>query len=119
VLFVLALRQAGAARTGAYYGTAPLLGAALAIPLLGEGLSAGFVVAALLMAAGVWLHLTEVHEHDHEHEPVEHSHRHRHDIHHRHAHDPGDPAGEPHSHRHVQLRRAHAHMPDAHHRHAH
>jgi drug/metabolite transporter (DMT)-like permease len=121
VLFVLALRHAGAARTGAYYGTAPFLGAVLAIPLLGEGLSVGFAVAALLMAAGVWLHLTEVHEHDHEHETVDHSHRHRHDVHHQHRHGPGDPQGEPHSHRHrhVRLRHAHAHVPDAHHRHAH
>lgn len=120
-LFVLALRHAGAARTGAYYGTAPFLGAAIAIPLLGEPLAWPLAVAALLMAVGVWLHLTEVHEHEHEHEATTHTHRHRHDAHHRHDHAPGDPPGEPHvhAHRHVTLRHRHAHMPDAHHRHAH
>src|SRR5215470_12676396 len=36
VLFVLGLRHLGAARTGAYFSTAPFIGAALALPLFGE-----------------------------------------------------------------------------------
>ena len=36
VLFVLALRHVGTARTGAYFSTAPFIGAALAIALLSE-----------------------------------------------------------------------------------
>jgi len=36
ILFVLALRHLGTARTGAYFSTAPFLGAVLAIVLLGE-----------------------------------------------------------------------------------
>lgn len=35
-LFVLALRHLGTASTGAHFSTAPFLGAALSIPLLGE-----------------------------------------------------------------------------------
>lgn len=59
VLFVLALRGVGAARTGAYFSTAPFIGAAIAIAFFGERTSAAFWLAALLMAVGVWLHLTE------------------------------------------------------------
>jgi drug/metabolite transporter (DMT)-like permease len=121
VFFVIALRHLGTARTGAYFATAPFLGAAAAIPLLGEPLSVQLVSAGLLMGIGVWLHLTERHAHEHEHEPMEHGHRHIHDEHHQHVHDPGDPSGEPHSHRHVhvRLRHTHAHTPDSHHRHVH
>jgi drug/metabolite transporter (DMT)-like permease len=36
MLFVLGLRHLGAARTGAYFSTAPFIGAALALPLFGE-----------------------------------------------------------------------------------
>jgi drug/metabolite transporter (DMT)-like permease len=42
VLFVLALRGLGSARTGAYFSTAPFLGAAIAILLLGESVTASF-----------------------------------------------------------------------------
>jgi len=121
VLFVTALRHLGTARTGAYFSTAPFIGAAAAIPLLSEPVSATLLAAGLLMGAGVWLHLTERHEHEHDHDAMEHEHRHSHDEHHRHTHDAADPPGEPHSHRHVhvRLRHAHAHMPDSHHRHGH
>ncbi|HWU72410.1 MAG TPA: DMT family transporter [Sphingomonas sp.] len=59
VLFVLALRQVGAARTGAYFSTAPFLGAVLSLVLLREAWSWSLLGAGLLMAFGVWLHLTE------------------------------------------------------------
>ncbi len=39
-LFVLALRHIGTARTGAYFSTAPFVGAAVAVVLLGDSLSA-------------------------------------------------------------------------------
>ena len=121
VLFVVALRHLGAARTGAYFSTAPFLGAASAIPLLGEAPTGRLFAAGGLMAIGVWLHLTERHGHEHEHEPAEHTHRHVHDEHHRHTHGPGDLPDEPHSHPHihVRLRHSHAHMPDSHHLHSH
>src|ERR1044072_1913389 len=73
---------------------------AVAVVFLGDALSVGFVFAAILMALGVWLHLTEHHEHLHYHEPMEHEHLHTHDEHPQHAHSPSDPPGEPHSHPH-------------------
>jgi drug/metabolite transporter (DMT)-like permease len=121
VMFVLALRHLGAARTGAYFSTAPFLGAVLAVAMLGEPVTWQLAVAGALMAAGVALHLVERHEHEHAHEALEHEHRHVHDAHHRHAHLPGDPAGEPHTHphRHAPLVHKHPHYPDLHHRHGH
>src|SRR6266481_767602 len=121
VLFVLGLRHLGAARTGAYFSTAPFIGAALALPLFGEPPTFPLIGAALLMDIGVYLHLAERHEHEHLHEPLEHEHGHGHDSHHQHRHAPGDPAGEPHSHphRHSRILHKHPHYPDLHHRHEH
>jgi drug/metabolite transporter (DMT)-like permease len=120
-LFVVALRHLGAARTSAYFSTAPFLGAVVAIALLGEPFSLQLLAAGMLMAAGVWLHLSERHEHVHVHEPTVHTHPHLHEEHHQHAHGPDDPPGEPHTHvhRHGRLRHAHAHVPDMHHLHGH
>lgn len=119
VLFVLALRHLGTARTGAYFSTAPFAGALLAVPLLGETLSPLVLAAGVLMAMGLYLHLTESHAHDHVHEAVEHDHPHVHDEHHQHAHS--GTAAEPHSHahRHQRLNHRHPHYPDIHHRHVH
>lgn len=121
VLFVLALRHLGAARTGAYFSTAPFIGGSIAIMLLGDPVTGEFLAAAVLMASGVYLHITERHEHLHEHAPLEHEHRHSHDLHHGHEHTEEDPEGEPHSHwhRHEPLRHSHPHYPDLHHRHGH
>ncbi|QVM90646.1 DMT family transporter [Pseudomonas entomophila] len=121
VLFVLALRGLGSARTGAYFSTAPFLGAAVAILMLGESVSVTFLLAAALMALGVWIHLMENHVHEHQHEPLDHSHRHTHDEHHQHEHDFELDGSEPHSHPHVHapIRHSHAHFPDVHHRHRH
>src|SRR6516164_394179 len=121
VLFVLGLRHLGAARTGAYFSTAPFIGAALALPLFGETPTLALMGAALLMGIGVYLHLAEAHDHEHLHEPLEHEHRHVHDIHHQREHAPDAPAGEPHSHwhRHRRVLHKHAHYPDLHHRHQH
>jgi hypothetical protein len=121
VLFVLGLRHLGTARTGAYFSTAPFIGAALALPLFGEPPTLPLIGAALLMGIGVYLHLAETHDHEHLHEPLVHEHRHVHDAHHQHGHEPGDPAAEPHSHshRHSRLVHKHPHYPDLHHRHRH
>jgi drug/metabolite transporter (DMT)-like permease len=124
VLFVLGLRSLGTARTGAYFSVAPFFGALLAVLLLGDPVGWRFALAAGLMAAGVWLHLTEKHEHRHAHEAMEHSHEHVHgmgDEHHAHVHVPPVPAGTRHSHahRHEPLVHSHPHYPDAHHRHGH
>lgn len=120
-LFVFALRQIGTARTGAYFCTAPFVGAAISVIILGDHLSGAFVVAAVLMGIGVWLHVTERHDHRHTHEELEHEHVHYHDEHHQHQHSPSDPTGEPHAHphRHEKLDHRHPHYPDIHHRHQH
>lgn len=121
ILFVLALRGLGTARTGAYFSTAPFIGAAVALVLLGESTTLSFWLAAGLMAWGVWLHLTEHHEHGHVHEPMEHRHPHVHDEHHQHLHDFNwdDDKPHDHGHRHVAVAHKHPHFPDIHHRHAH
>ncbi|CAN5323625.1 DMT family transporter [soil metagenome] len=59
VLFVLALREVGAARTGAYFSTAPFLGAILGIFALHEPVTLPLLLAGALMSIGVFLHLTE------------------------------------------------------------
>ena len=119
VMFILALRHLGTARTGAYYSLAPFIGAALAVAMLGEPLTFKLLAAAALMGVGLWLHLSERHMHWHEHDVLEHDHTHVHDEHHQHHHD--GPVSEPHSHRHrhATLRHQHPHYPDLHHRHSH
>lgn len=121
VLFVLALRHLGTARTGAYFSTAPFMGAALSLLLFPEHPGWTFWMAGSLMAIGVWLHVSERHEHEHVHEPMTHDHRHRHDEHHQHAHDFPWDGREPHSHAHAHARlvHSHPHYPDLHHRHDH
>jgi len=124
VLFVISLRQLGTARTGAYFSTAPFVGAVLSLVIFREQPTMVFIVAAGLMAIGVWLHVSERHEHEHRHEMLEHDHAHVHDEHHQHAHGAGDPRvtdPTPHTHRHRHEPRvhSHAHYPDIHHRHGH
>jgi drug/metabolite transporter (DMT)-like permease len=121
VLFVLALRHLGTARTGAYFSLAPFVGAAISIVAWRERPTPMFWVAAVSMGIGLWLHLTERHEHLHAHEATEHAHAHVHDQHHQHQHADDDPPGEPHSHRHRHepLVHSHRHYPDTHHRHDH
>lgn len=119
MLFVVALRHLGTARTGAYFSTAPFAGAVIAVIGLGEPATVELVIAGALMAAGVWLHLTETHEHTHEHVELEHEHYHEHDMHHQHAHGNGVVGATSHSHwhRHAPMTHSHAHFPDAHHQH--
>ena len=119
VMFMLGLRHLGTARTGAYFSLAPFIGAILAVVLFKESVTLPFVIAGVLMALGLWLHLTERHDHVHTHELLEHDHAHSHDGHHQHDHD--GPITEPHSHwhRHEPMRHKHPHYPDLHHRYGH
>jgi drug/metabolite transporter (DMT)-like permease len=119
-LFVVALRNLGTARTGAYFSLAPFIGAALAIAL-GAPLTGTLVVASLLVGAGLWLHLQKRHAHQHIHAPLKHEHSHVHDAHHRHEHANDWQGQEPHSHEHIHepLEHTHPHYPDVHHRHPH
>lgn len=120
-LFVIALRELGTARAGAYFSTAPFVGAIIAVPLLGDPVTSPLILAGGLMAIGVWLHITEHHAHEHEHKAVEHSHVHVHDDgHHGHDHDISpDDGPHVHKHRHEPMRHTHPHYPDEHHRHDH
>lgn len=121
VLFIVALRQVGTARAGAYFSVAPFFGAIVALAL-GEPVTIPLLVAAALMALGVWLHLSERHEHEHTHAPMTHDHWHRHDDgHHGHTHAEPVAPGTWHRHRHTHeaITHAHPHFPDAHHRHDH
>ncbi len=120
-LFVLALRHLGAARTGAYFATAPFIGVVVAILVFDEPVTLGLGIAAVLMGIGLWLHITELHEHEHRHAEQDHEHLHDHDLHHQHDHGLDDPSGEPHAHRHrhLPLVHGHPHYPDLHHRHTH
>ena len=120
-LFVVALRHLGAARAGAYFSTAPFVGAVMSLLIFAEPVTWQLLAASTLMALGVWLHLTEHHAHSHEHSKHTHTHRHVHDAHHMHAHAFGEDATQPHdhAHRHESLTHDHAHYPDADHRHGH
>ena len=121
VLFVVALRHLGTARTGAYFSIAPFFGAILAVLFYGDAITLQLCIAALLMGFGLWLHLSEHHEHEHAHERIAHVHSHRHDEHHQHAHDFDWDGSEPHTHAHLHkaIVHRHAHFPDVHHRHPH
>jgi len=121
VLFVLALRGLGTARTGAYFSTAPFIGVMVAIVFFGEPTSTTLWIAAGLMACGIWLHLTERHAHEHTHDALEHEHAHTHDEHHRHEHAFPWDGREPHSHPHAHepMTHRHPHYPDIHHQHRH
>ncbi len=121
-LFIIGMRHIGTARAGAYFSVAPFFGAVIAV-VMGEPVTWPLIVAAALMAIGVWLHLTERHEHEHKHEPLTHDHWHAHDEHHQHEHPDGMvvPARgwHRHDHSHERVTHTHEHYPDAHHRHGH
>jgi drug/metabolite transporter (DMT)-like permease len=123
VFFVRALRNLGAARTGALFGTAPFIGAALSFAVFPEIPTPLFLVSGLLMVVGAALLLGERHQHPHDHPVLVHDHAHCHgDGHHDHVHAPGEiPAGGYHSHRHqhAPTKHAHPHTPDLHHHHDH
>jgi drug/metabolite transporter (DMT)-like permease len=119
-LYLRAQSLVGAARTASVFAAGPFVGAALALAVGAPWPGPRFLVAAALMVAGVWLHLSERHAHAHTHEAVEHEHMHTHDdLHHDHAH--AEPPRGPHSHvhRHEAITHAHEHGEDLHHRHRH
>lgn len=121
VLFVLAMRSMGAARSSAFFATAPFFGVLISFIFFKETLTWQFAVSALLMALGAWLLLAERHAHLHSHEALVHEHRHRHDDPH-HAHsdkETGQGGSHSHPHEHEPLTHSHPHKPDLHHRHEH
>jgi len=121
VLFILALRELGTARAGAYFSVAPFFGAVVAVLAGQDAMTWPLVAAATLMGLGVWLHVSEHHAHEHRHEPLVHTHAHAHDEHHGHEHPDGwnGSGSHVHEHAHAPLRHSHPHYPDVHHRHVH
>jgi drug/metabolite transporter (DMT)-like permease len=134
--YLLAQRAFGAARTGSVFAFAPFVGALFAYALGERGGSAWMLAGALLIAAGIVLHLAESHGHEHAHDEMEHEHAHVHahahahahtqghgdgevDGHHTHTHDPMPTGPHSHLHRHQPMRHTHAHVPDEHHLHRH
>ena len=122
-LFILALRDLGAARTSGLFSSAPFIGALVAFLIFAEPVTAQFVVALVLMVGGTTLLVTERHAHRHTHAVLVHAHRHRHDdTHHTHPHASGEvpPSGwHAHEHAHEPQMHTHPHTPDLHHRHVH
>jgi drug/metabolite transporter (DMT)-like permease len=119
-LYLLAQRRIGAGRTGSVFALAPFMGAALAWSLGDRSAGTLALVAATLLALGVYLHVTEHHGHRHLHKLLEHEHTHRHDDgHHTHTHDPVVAGGHSHVHRHDPMEHDHDHAPDVHHGHDH
>jgi len=59
VFFVLALRHIGAARTGASFSIAPFIATAASLIVFRERPGIRFTIAAVLMAIGVWLLVTD------------------------------------------------------------
>lgn len=121
VAFIISLGSIGTARTGAIFSTAPFIGSLLSILFLHESLNLPFTLALVLMAGGLWFHLSEDHGHEHTHTEMTHSHEHVHDDHHLHEHLETVSSGEPHVHLHTHkvLTHTHAHFPDIHHQHEH
>jgi drug/metabolite transporter (DMT)-like permease len=123
VLFVLAMRNLGSARTSALFGIAPFIGAILAFILFKEIPNIMFIISLLIMMTGTIFLLREEHGHRHVHEYIAHEHMHSHtDGHHNHSHIPQEvPEGVYHSHFHIHepMEHEHPHVPDIHHRHSH
>ncbi len=120
VLFILSMRNMGAARAGAFFATAPFIGSLISILTFGEIPAVQFYISLPLMITGAVLILGEKHGHMHVHECVEHDHKHRHDdLHHNHRHEIGCLEEHSHSHIHENLIHDHSHLPDIHHRHSH
>ena len=68
--YILAQRTLGAARTSAYYATAPSIGVFVSWIFLREEMHWPFFVALSIMIAGSFLSITESHAHYHTHEPM-------------------------------------------------
>jgi drug/metabolite transporter (DMT)-like permease len=119
-LYLRAQRLVGAARTASVFAAAPFFGAIIALALGGPAPGPRLAAAALLIAAGVWLHVTEHHSHHHTHGALEHEHLHTHDDgHHDHPHIPMPAGAHSHLHRHEAIEHEHEHGEDLHHRHTH
>lgn len=91
MLFIVAMRGLGAARTSAWFGIAPFAGVLLSFLVFHDLPGLRFFVALPLMIAGAALLFGEEHSHVHSHAAVEHEHPHfPGDVEHGHSHDEKD-----------------------------
>jgi drug/metabolite transporter (DMT)-like permease len=120
VMYVLAQRGLGAARTSALFSASPLAGVTLSLIIFGDTPLIKLGAALPLVLLGTILLVFEQHGHSHVHTRAQHSHAHSHDDpHHNHAHSGKSPERHAHPHDHEALFHDHPHMPDTHHRHTH
>ncbi|MCK8059013.1 DMT family transporter [Fusibacter sp. A1] len=119
-LYIRAQRDLGAARTSAYYATAPFIGVLISFLVLHEPITKSFLIALAIMLLGTYFAVSEDHKHKHAHNYERHEHKHRHDDgHHMHMHDEDITFEHSHEHTHDLMEHKHAHTPDLHHRHMH
>ena len=116
--YILAQKNLGAAKTGAWYSVAPFLGVFFSMVLLGERPGLRFWLALAVMAAAALLLIrdtvtlqhshahTHVHTHEHRHGDLVHTHEHSHTHTHMHIH--GEDESQ-HTHRHGALPDDHCH----------
>jgi drug/metabolite transporter (DMT)-like permease len=121
VLYIAGAQRLGASRSQMLFATAPFLGGLISWTALGEPVHAVQIIAAVIMAAGLSLMLSERHHHMHVHEAFTHVHFHSHDDgHHDHPHEDSSPnVAHTHEHSHQRDVHSHQHLPDLHHRHNH
>ena len=118
--YISAQRELGAARTSAFYATAPFIGVFISWLALHEKITESFLAALVIMLIGAFFAVSENHHHAHVHAAVMHEHKHNHaDGHHNHVHIPEVVGEHSHAHTHEALKHEHDHLPDLHHRHAH
>jgi hypothetical protein len=120
VLYVLAQRGLGAARTSALFSASPLVGVFLSLLIFGDAPLFKLGASLPLVLLGTILLVFEQHGHPHRHSQTNHSHAHSHDDpHHNHTHAGRSSEHHAHPHEHDALFHDHPHMPDTHHRHTH
>ncbi len=118
--YIKAQRVLGAARTSAYYATAPFIGVLLSWIIFRDGITVQFIIACAIMLLGSYFAVTEFHYHTHIHDRVTHEHKHNHiDGHHTHMHSPAFRGEHSHAHTHEAIEHSHVHTPDPHHTHRH
>lgn len=119
-LYIKAQRELGAARTSAFYATAPFIGVIISWIVLKEPVTITFMTALIIMLIGTYFAVSEDHKHSHLHFEDTHEHKHNHeDGHHNHWHDHEIVGEHSHEHTHEKIEHIHGHMPDLHHRHTH
>lgn len=121
VLYIRGAQELGATRSQLLFSAAPFVGLASSWILLGEAIETPQVIAAGIMAGGIFLLISSQHQHEHQHDELTHSHSHRHDDgHHAHRHEGlADSTRHTHEHTHESQQHSHEHLPDLHHRHEH